>query len=83
MNVVLKGGTNEFHGVAHWTLQNDKLFANSWLNNKNGDPRPAYKQNLYGANIGGPIIKDKMFFFVNYQAIKIRHGARTSQLTIS
>ena len=73
MNVKLKSGTNEIHGVLFEILQNEKLNANRWENNKAGDgnPRGPFKQNQFGAAVGGPIIKNKLFIFGDYQGTRI------------
>lgn len=67
VNIVTKSGTNTFHGVAFENLRNEDLNANSWSNNYNGLPRPEYRYNYYGANLGGPIKKNRMFFFYNFE----------------
>ncbi len=72
VNVNLKSGTNEIHGVVFEILQNDKLNANRWEYNKANKPRGAFKQNQYGVALGGPIIKNKLFMFGDYQATPIR-----------
>ena len=59
--MTLKSGSNAFHGVAHWTLQNDKLDANRWERNKNSIERGTFKQNQFGANLGRAIVKNKLF----------------------
>jgi hypothetical protein len=63
----IKSGTNQFHGDAFEFLRNDKLNANSWSNNFTGAPRQKLRWNEFGATLGGPIKKDKLFFFVDYQ----------------
>jgi hypothetical protein len=72
INVTIKSGTNDFHGVLFENLQNDKLDANKWENNRAGAKRGPFKQNQFGAAVGGPIIKDKLFWFADYQGIRIR-----------
>jgi hypothetical protein len=67
INMVTKSGTNSFHGVAFDNLRNEDLNANSWSNNYVGLPRPEYRYNYFGANIGGPIKKNKLFFFYNFE----------------
>jgi hypothetical protein len=67
INIVTKSGTNAFHGVAFENLRNEDLNANSWSNNYNGIARPEYRYNYYGANLGGPVKKNKMFFFYNFE----------------
>ena len=61
-----KSGTNQFHGQGDYTLRNEALNANNMYNNANGISRPAFKVNEYGAAVGGPIIKDRLFFFSSY-----------------
>ena len=63
----IKSGTNEYHGDVFEFLRNDKLNANSWSNNFNDAPRAKLRWNEFGATLGGPIKKDKLFFFVDYQ----------------
>jgi hypothetical protein len=70
VNVASKSGTNRFHGVLYEFLRNDHLNANSWSNNRNRVPRALYQRNEYGAAVGGPIIKNRTFFFANYEARK-------------
>ncbi len=77
VNATIKSGTNSFHGDVWEFLRNDKLNANSWSNNLHVDPvtgawAPLAKQklrwNMYGGTFGGPIIKNRLFFFADYQA---------------
>ena len=70
INVILKSGTNQYHGDAFEYFRNDKLNANNWGNNWNGVPRPALRWNQFGATLGGPIFKDKLFFFIDYQGLR-------------
>ncbi|HTC92592.1 MAG TPA: TonB-dependent receptor [Terriglobales bacterium] len=74
VTVVTKSGTNTFHGSAFEYNRNDAYNANRFLNNAAGLPRPILKRNQYGATVGGPIKKDKLFFFVAYQ------GQRENQI---
>ncbi len=71
VNVNLKSGTNELHGVAWEILQNDKLDANRWENNKAGKDKGPFKQNQFGGAAGGPIIKNRLFIFGDYQGTRI------------
>ncbi len=64
-----KSGTSSFHGDVYEFLRNGDMDANSFFNNLNGIAKPIQKRNEYGATFGGPIIKDKTFFFVDYQGI--------------
>lgn len=72
VNVTIKSGTNEIHGRVFEFLQNDKLDANKWESNKAGQDRGPFKQNQYGVAVGGPIIKNRTFWFADYQGTKIR-----------
>lgn len=72
VNVTIKGGTNSIHGSVFEYLQNDKLNANRWENNRNGVKRGPFKQNQFGAAIGGPVIKNRTFWFADYQGTEIR-----------
>jgi len=65
INVVTKGGTNQFHGDAYEFDRNSIFNANSWLNNQQGIPNPPYRYNDFGFTVGGPIFKNKTFFFVS------------------
>lgn len=67
INVLTKSGTNSYHGSAFEYFRNDKLDANSWSNNLSGIPKAAFHYNLFGATFGGPIIKNRLFFFADYQ----------------
>jgi len=73
---ITKGGTNQFHGGSFWQHRNTALNANSYFNNINGLNRNKVILNQGGINIGGPIIKNKLFFFTNYEIY--RYPAQTS-----
>ena len=77
VNGTIKSGTNEVHGTLFEFLQNDKLNANPWELNENNKPRQPYKQNQYGAAVGGPIARNRTFWFADYQGT-IRSNALTS-----
>jgi len=63
----IKSGSNQFHGDLFEFFRNNVLNANSWSNNWNGAPRPQLRWNEFGGTIGGPIKRDKLFFFADYQ----------------
>jgi hypothetical protein len=67
VSTTTKSGTNQYHGSAFEFFRNDKLNANDWANNFNGVPRAAVRWNNFGGTFGGPIFKDKLFFFLDYQ----------------
>jgi Carboxypeptidase regulatory-like domain len=79
VNVNLKSGTNELHGVLFDILQNDKLNASRWEYNKAGRTRGPFKQNQYGAAAGFPILKNRLFMFGDYQGTRIRSSGGSIQ----
>jgi Carboxypeptidase regulatory-like domain/TonB dependent receptor len=72
VSVVTKSGTNALHGIAFEYLRNDVLDANNWFANNKGLPKPALRQNDFGGVLGGPIKKDKLFFFGSYEGLRVR-----------
>ncbi len=71
VTLITKGGTNRFHGEAYDYLQNSALDANSWYNNKYGFPKGQFKQNQFGGNISGPLLKRaNLFFFGGYEGLR-------------
>lgn len=86
VNFTTKSGTNELHGAAWEYLRNKQLNSNTFFNNAAGTPRPAFTQNQFGFNLGGPVVipkiyngKDKTFFFVNYEGFRLRQGKSFTQ----
>jgi len=67
-----KSGTNQYHGSAYEFLRNDKLDANTFFNNRSGVSKPSFRRNEFGATFGGPIRRDRTFFFGDYQGIRLR-----------
>ena len=74
LNATVKSGTNEFHGDAWEFLRNDALDAANFFENAGGLAKGAYRQNQFGFTIGGPIRKNKTFFFADYQGTRIRQA---------
>ena len=77
MAAVTKSGTNRFHGDVYEFLRNTALDANNFfLNGEEGvvTPRPAYRRNQFGATFGGPLIKDRAWFFISYQGTRETNG---------
>lgn len=72
--VVTKSGTNEFHGSAFWFFNNDNLNANSFANNANRLARPPLDRDIFGGTLGGPILREKLFFFGSYEKFRDRRG---------
>ena len=73
VNVVIKSGTNGFHGSAFEFLRNSYMDAKNFFDDPNS-PIPPFKQNQFGGTLGGPILKNKTFFFVDYQGTRIRQS---------
>jgi len=67
VSATIKSGTNSFHGDLWEFLRNDVLNANSWSNDFTDTAKAKLRWNMFGATLGGPIIKNKLFFFVDYQ----------------
>jgi hypothetical protein len=75
VSIVTKGGSNQFHGSAYEYNRNTLTEANDWFSNRAGVPRSALIRNQYGASLGGPILKNKLFFFFNYEGRKDRSAS--------
>jgi Carboxypeptidase regulatory-like domain len=75
INLNTKSGTNSFHGSGFEFLRNKVLNANDFFANANGIQRPPFTQNQFGANVGGPVFKDKLFFFSAYDGFRQRKGS--------
>lgn len=75
VNVVTRSGTNNFHGSAYEFNRVSALASNSFYNNANGLPQGIYTRNQFGYSIGGPIKKDKLFFFQNTEWTRVRSYA--------
>src|SRR5262249_50909584 len=75
IQIVTRSGSNQFHGTVFDYFRNDKLDASNWFANQAGLPKPAVRQNDFGGVFGGPIIKDKTFFFVSYEGLRLRQPA--------
>lgn len=71
---VTKSGTNSFHGTAYEYLRNSVFDANNYFNNNAGVARPPFRRNQFGGAIGGPIRKNKLFFFTNYEGLREATG---------
>jgi hypothetical protein len=74
VNLQIKSGTNNLHGSGFEFHRNDALDANNFFNNRAGRPKPDFKQNQFGGTIGGPIFRDKTFFFTDYQGHRESQG---------
>src|SRR5882762_2450520 len=72
VNIVLKEGGNKFHGSGWWFGQRSALDANDFFNNAQGTPRPDHLRDQYGFSLGGPIKREKTFFFVDFEKLRVQ-----------
>ena len=77
--LVTKSGTNHFHGSLFEYHRDTSTEANNWFNNNIGVPRPKLIRNQFGGNVGGPILKDKLFFFFEYNGRRDNQGVSVDQ----
>ncbi len=78
-----KAGTNDFHGSAYEFLRNAALDAAAFTDNAQGNPKPTFRQNQFGASGGGPIQKDKTFIFGDYEGVRRALGITTTSNVLS
>src|SRR6202040_3925043 len=71
ISVLTKSGTNAIHGTVYWQFQNSAMNATPFFYNANEIPKPFLNRNQFGATVGGPIKKDKLFYFLSYQGVRI------------
>lgn len=83
INLVTPSGTNSLHGKAYWYNRNNYFAANDWFDNTDGNSRPFLNQNQYGVALGGPIKKDKLFFYFNYEAVHTRQQFLTDETILT
>ena len=78
VNMVMKSGSNQFHGSAYEFLRNDKFDAANYFTNFFGQPKPPLRRNQFGGTLGGPLIHDKTFFFLSYDGFRERRAQTLS-----
>jgi hypothetical protein len=74
ISVSTKSGTNDIHGTAYDYYRNEGMDSNDFFSKRAHQPKPSNAQNQFGGNLGGPIAKDKAFFFVDYEGTRITRG---------
>lgn len=72
ISLVTKSGTNQLHGDGFWYYRNSDLAANQWFNNQSTVAKPFLNLNQLGGSVGGPIVKDKLFYYFSYEAYRLR-----------
>ncbi|HZR66629.1 MAG TPA: TonB-dependent receptor [Terriglobales bacterium] len=88
VNATIKSGTNSFHGDVFEYFRNDIFNANKWENGLGAGtptgvlPTPKLRWNMFGGTLGGPIIKNKLFFFADYQGGRLDHPSSSSPITV-
>ena len=88
VSVTIKSGTNQFHGDVFEFIRNDVFNANTWANGllktatTSAPPTPALRWNEFGGSVGGPIVKDKLFFFADYQGSRFDQPATSALFTV-
>jgi hypothetical protein len=82
MNAASKSGTNDFHGSAYEFLRNSALDSRSYFDfTPSGQPdKPPFRRNQFGGSLGGPVMKNKLFFFGNYEGLRQALGVTTTNL---
>lgn len=83
INFVTPSGTNQYHGSLLWTNRNNALAANTWFNNRDRIARPFLNQNQFGGSLGGYVIKDKLFFYTNYEGLRLRQQSSANRTILS
>lgn len=81
VNVVTKSGTNRVHGSAYEYFRNTDLNANTFFANEAGNPRGVLNQNQFGGTVGGPIVKNKLFFFLSGEGLRQANGIASGGTT--
>lgn len=81
--MVTKSGTNHFHGNLFFFGENQDLNANSWAANLTGSPKAPFNRAMFGGTLGGPIRRDKLFFFVDYQGARQHFSTVENRTVIS
>ena len=70
INVITKTGSNDIHGLGYDFERHSFIEANNWFNNRAGIANPSFKRHQFGGNAGGPIIRNKTFFFADYEGLR-------------
>ena len=79
INIVSKSGTNEFHGTAYWFARRPGLDANDFFANRAGNAKPDFKRDQYGGSIGGPIVRNRTFFFFDIDNVRNNYPSTTTE----
>ncbi|MGH9719826.1 MAG: TonB-dependent receptor domain-containing protein [Bryobacteraceae bacterium] len=83
ITVITPSGSNEFHGSVYWSNRNNAFAATSWFNNQAGLTNPFLNQNQLGGKFGGPIWKNKLFAYANYEAFRLRQQSSINRTILT
>ena len=83
VNFTTPSGTNQYHGYVLWQNRNNDFAANDFFDNQDGNPLPRLNLNQGAANVGGPIKKDKLFFYAAYELYRLRSQAEADQTILT
>jgi hypothetical protein len=84
VSVNTKSGANKFHALGYEYVRNNYFDSNDFFSDRHGLTKPKYNQNQFGANLGGPIQKNRLFFFFDYEGTRIKQGVlRTSTVPLA
>ncbi|HYZ87290.1 MAG TPA: carboxypeptidase regulatory-like domain-containing protein [Bryobacteraceae bacterium] len=83
VTLVSKSGSNEFHGKGFWFYRTPRFNANEWENNINARGQRQFVQHIWGGDLGGPIVRNKLFFYGNLQWLRARESALTDRLVLT
>ncbi|MDX2266699.1 MAG: carboxypeptidase regulatory-like domain-containing protein [Bryobacter sp.] len=83
INFSTPSGTNKYRGSLIWLNRNNVASANTWFNNFSGVRRPFLNQNQFGGTIGGPIVKDKLLFYANYEGLRLRQQSAATRTILT
>src|ERR1051325_9275745 len=72
ISLLTRSGTNQFHGSASYYFRNEALDANDWFANANRQPKPKERQNYFSGVVGGPIRRERLFFFASYEGLRLQ-----------
>lgn len=82
VNIATRSGANDFHGELFEFFRNDALDARNFFELTSDEPAP-FKRNQFGGNIGGPILRDRLFFFVSYEGLRQRQGLDLNSVVLN
>jgi hypothetical protein len=83
VSLITKGGSNQIHGSAYEFHRNTITSANDWFNNASGVERQKLLRNVFGGTLGGPVMKDRLFFFLNYEGRRDRREDNIARIVPS